>query len=162
MPTIFDFRMKRLDGPEQSLADYKGKVLLVVNVASECGNTPQYAGLEELYRRYHQEGLEILGFPANNFGRQEPGTDREIAEFCKDQYGVSFPMFSKISVKGKDIHPLYAQLTSQPKPVGGEVAWNFQKFVIDRQGNVADKFSPSTQPLDKAIVGRIEELLNRA
>ena len=159
MPSIYDFRMKRLDGPEQSLADYSGKVLLLVNVASECGNTPQYAGLQQLYRRYHDQGLDVLGFPANNFGSQEPGTDQEIAQFCKSEYGVTFPMFSKISVRGRDIHPLYVQLTSEPKPVGGDVTWNFQKFLLDRQGKVAAKFSPSTQPEDRALVAKIEELL---
>lgn len=159
---IYDFKMKRLVGPEQSLGDYKGKVLLLVNVASECGNTPQYAGLEELYQRYRSRGLEILGFPANNFGEQEPGSDQEIAEFCKNEYGVSFPLFSKISVKGRDIHPLYAELTAQPKPVGGDVTWNFQKFLVDRRGGVAAKFTPSTQPKDKALVSTIEDLLKQA
>ena len=157
----YDFEMKRLDGTKQSLAGYTGKVLMFVNVASFCGNTPQYTGLEELYQRYHAKGLEILGFPANNFGAQEPGTDKEIAEFCRTNYGVTFPLFSKISVKGRDIHPLYALLTSSPKPIGGDVTWNFQKFLVDRQGNVTAKFSPSTSPGDQSLVSEIEELLKQ-
>ncbi len=159
MPSIYEFTMKRLEGPEQPLADYKGKVLLLVNVASFCGNTPQYEGLEQLYQRYHGKGFEVLGFPANNFGGQEPGTDREIAEFCKANYAVTFPLFSKISVKGKDIHSLYALLTSQPRPVGGDVTWNFQKFLVDRNGAIAAKFSPSTEPDDQALERKIEDLL---
>src|SRR5437016_3866001 len=117
--------MKRLDGSEQSLEDYQGKVLMLVNVASYCGNTPQYTGLEKLYEKYRDQGFEVLGFPANNFGRQEPGSDAEIAQFCDRNYGITFPMFSKISVKGEDIHPLYAEITSMPAPIGGEVRWNF-------------------------------------
>ncbi len=159
MSNILDRKMKRLNGVEQSLSDYKGKVLLLVNVASHCGNTPQYKGLQELHSRYQSKGLEVLGFPANNFGAQEPGTDQEIAQFCATNYSVNFPMFSKISVKGKDIHPLYAELTSEPEPVGGDVRWNFQKFLVDRSGKVAAKFSPSTPPNDKALVEKVEELL---
>ncbi len=159
MADILDRKMKRLNGAEQSLADYKGKVLLLVNVASECGNTPQYTGLQGLHTRYKAKGFEVLGFPANNFGAQEPGTDQEIAQFCSTTYGVTFPMFSKISVKGKDIHPLYAELTSQPEPVGGDVRWNFQKYLVDRGGKVVAKFSASTPPEDKALVAKVEELL---
>ena len=159
MPSIYDFKMKRLEGPEQSLGDYRGKVLLLVNVASYCGNTPQYRGLEQLYQCFRPLGLEVLGFPANNFGEQEPGTDKEIAEFCRTNYKVSFPLFSKISVKGKDMHPLYAELTTQPKPLGGEVTWNFQKFLVDRQGEVTEKFTPSTPPSDKALVEGVQRLL---
>ena len=159
--SIYEFKMKRLDGSEQSFADYRGKVLMFVNVASFCGNTPQYTGLEEIYKRYHAKGLEILGFPANNFGAQEPGTDKEIAEFCGTNYGVTFPLFSKISVKGRNIHPIYTVLTSSPKPIGGDVTWNFQKFLVDRQGNVTAKFNPSTSPGDKSLVSEIEELLKQ-
>lgn len=159
MPSIYDFTMKRLDGPEQPLADYRGKVLLLVNVASYCGNTPQYSGLERLYLRFRPKGFEVLGFPANNFGEQEPGTDKDIAEFCRTNYTVSFPLFSKISVRGRDMHPLYAEITTQPKPVGGEVTWNFQKFLVDRQGNVAAKFTPSTPPEGKELGEWIERLL---
>ena len=159
MPSVYDFTMKRIDGHAQSLSEYKGKVLLLVNVASYCGNTPQYAGLESLYQKYHGQGLEILAFPANNFGAQEPGTDKEIAEFCKSSYGVSFPLFSKIRVKGADKHPLYTLLTSADAPAGGEVTWNFQKFLIDRQGNPVLKVAASTSPQDKAVVAKVEGLL---
>ena len=118
---MLDFTMKRLDGTEQLLTDYRGKVLMMVNVASECGNTPQYADLQKLYAQYQPRGFEVLGFPANNFGAQEPGSDAEIARFCDVNYHVTFPMFSKISVKGNDVHPLYAEITSLPQPVGGPV-----------------------------------------
>jgi glutathione peroxidase len=151
--------MKRLDGSEQSLGDYRGKVLLLVNVASRCGLTPQYRGLQDLYTRYHAQGFEVLGFPANNFGAQEPGTDEQIQQFCDQNYGVSFPMFSKISVKGADMHPLYAELTSLPAPIGGEVQWNFQKYLVDRQGNVVAQFNPEVEPDDPSLVARIETLL---
>ena len=156
---MLEFTMKRLDGNEQSLEDFRGKVLLMVNVASYCGNTPQYRELQGLYTKYQAKGFEVLGFPANNFGAQEPGTDAEIAQFCERNYGVTFPMFSKISVKGGDIHPLYAALTSEPQPVGGPVTWNFQKYLVDRQGNVAAKFSPEMDPDDPRIVAKIEELI---
>ena len=151
--------MKRLDGSEEDLAIYKGKVLLMVNVASRCGLTPQYKGLQSLYDQYRGEGLEILGFPANNFMGQEPGTDEEISAFCELNYGVTFPLFSKISVKGEDIHPLYAELTSQPAPIGGEVLWNFQKYVVDREGKAVAMFGPQVTPNDPALVVEIEELL---
>ncbi|HEX2034166.1 MAG TPA: glutathione peroxidase [Chloroflexota bacterium] len=156
---MFDLTLKRLDGSAQSLADYRGKVLMLVNVASQCGLTPQYEGLQALYTRFRARGFEILGFPANNFAFEEPGTDEEIASFCKRSYGVSFPMFSKISVKGEDIHPLYAMLTSQPAPIGGVVSWNFQKYLVDRQGHVVAKFSPKTPPDDPALLARLEALL---
>jgi glutathione peroxidase len=156
---MLDLTMKRLDGSEQSLSDYRGKVLMLVNVASYCGNTPQYEGLQDLYERYRSRGFEVLGFPANNFGAQEPGTDAEIARFCETNYGVTFPMFSKISVKGADMHPLYAELTSQPAPVGGPVTWNFQKYLVDRDGNVVAKISPETDPDSPSVVTKLEELL---
>ena len=159
MADVLNFTMKRLDGKEQSLAEYRGKVLMLVNVASYCGNTPQYSGLQELYKRYHDKGFEVLGFPANNFGAQEPGTDKEIAQFCSTEYGVSFPMFSKISVKGSDIHPLYAQLTTNP--AGGAVTWNFQKFLVDRKGELVAKISPSTEPTDAGVIAKVEELLKQ-
>ena len=152
--------MKRLDGKEQSLTDYQGKVLLLVNVASECGLTPQYRGLQDLYTRYHDKGFEVLGFPANNFGAQEPGSDQQIAQFCEANYGVSFPMFSKISVKGADIHPLYAELTGMPAPIGGEVQWNFQKYLVDREGKVVARFDSATVPDDATLVGKVEELIS--
>jgi glutathione peroxidase len=151
--------MKRLDGSEQSLADYRGKVLLLVNVASRCGYTPQYRGLQDLYARYQGRGLEVLGFPANNFGAQEPGSDEQIRQFCDQNYGVTFPMFSKISVKGADKHPLYAELTSLPAPIGGEVQWNFQKYLVDREGNVVGRFDSDVEPDDPSLVSKIEAAL---
>ena len=159
---MLDFTMKRLDGSQESLTDYRGKVLMLVNVASRCGYTPQYSGLESLYQRFQGKGLEILGFPANNFGAQEPGTDTQIAEFCSTNYGVTFPMFSKISVKGGDIHPLYKEITSQPAPIGGEVGWNFQKYLVDRSGNVVEKFTSDVEPDDPRLVSRIEQLLTQS
>jgi len=156
---MLDFTMKRLDGSEQSLSSYKGNVLMLVNVASRCGLTPQYRGLQDLYKRFEGQKFEILGFPANNFGQQEPGTEQEIAQFCERNYGVTFPMFSKISVTGPDIHPLYADLTSRPAPVGGEVQWNFQKYLVNRDGEVVARFDPQTEPGDPALVKKIEELL---
>lgn len=156
---MLDLTMKRIDGSEQALSDYDGQVRLVVNVASKCGNTPQYEALEQLYEQYKDRGFTILAFPANNFGNQEPGTDEEIAEFCSTTYGVQFPLFSKISVTGDDQHPLYEYLTSQPEPVGGEVGWNFQKYLVDREGNVVRRFGPRKPPLDPDVTSAIEALL---
>ncbi len=156
---MLDYTMKRLDGSEEELSTYRGKVLMLVNVASRCGLTPQYAGLQALYDKYQGQGFEILGFPANNFMGQEPGTDEEIAEFCSLHYGVTFPVFSKISVKGDDIHPLYRDLTGMPEPIGGDVMWNFQKYLVDREGNVVEKIMPMTTPDDPAVGARIEALL---
>jgi glutathione peroxidase len=156
---VLDFKMKRLDGSEQDLADYRGQVLLLVNVASKCGLTPQYEGLEALYERYRDQGFAVLGFPANDFAGQEPGSDAEIAEFCRATYSVDFPMFSKITVKGDRQHPLYAKLTSQPEPIGGEVQWNFQKYLVNRDGEVVARFDPRTVPDDPELVATIEGLL---
>jgi glutathione peroxidase len=156
---MLDFTMKRLDGTEQALTDYKGKVVMMVNVASKCGLTPQYKGLQELYTKYQAQGFEILGFPANNFGAQEPGTEEEIGQFCEANYGVTFPLFSKISVLGDDIHPLYKSLTGLPDPIGGDVRWNFQKYLLNRDGNVVTKFGPRTTPEDPELVAKVEELL---
>ena len=156
---MLSFTMQRLDGGKQALSEYKGKVVMLVNTASQCGLTPQYAGLEALYAKYKDRGLVVLGFPANNFAAQEPGSDGQIAEFCRTAYGVQFPMFSKISVKGEDIHPLYKSLTALPAPLGGEVQWNFQKYLLDRRGSVVAKFSPQTKPEDPTLVARIEALL---
>ena len=156
---MLDTPIKRIDGTDATLADYKGNVLLLVNVASKCGLTPQYAALQALYEQYHDRGLEILGFPANNFMGQEPGTDDEIATFCDTNYHVTFPLFSKISVKGEDIHPLYRSITTQPEPIGGDIQWNFQKYLVDRSGNVAAKFLPMTTPDDPALVAQVEALL---
>jgi glutathione peroxidase len=154
------FTMTRIDGAPQPLSDYAGDVLLLVNVASRCGHTPQYEGLERLHERYRARGFAVLGFPANDFGGQEPGTDAEIAEFCRSTYGVSFPMFSKISVKEPGAHPLYRMLTALPEPVGGPVAWNFQKYLVDREGRVVARFEPATKPEDTALVAVLERLLD--
>jgi glutathione peroxidase len=159
--SVLDFTMKRLDGTEQKLGDYRGQVLLLVNVASKCGLTPQYDGLEALYEKYRARGFAVLGFPANDFAGQEPGSDGEIASFCRSTYGVQFPMFSKITVKGESRHPLYRKLTSLPAPLGGEVQWNFQKYLVDRRGEVVAKFDPRTAPGDPGLVAKIEELLGQ-
>ena len=152
---MLDYKMKRLDGSEQSLRDYQGQVLLLVNVASKCGLTPQYDGLEKLYAKYQGKGFSVLGFPANDFMGQEPGTDAEIGDFCRSTYGVDFPMFSKITVKGDGKNPLYQELTGMPAPIGGEVAWNFQKYLVDRKGGVVAKFDPRKAPDDPALVAQI-------
>ena len=157
--SVYDFELNRIDGRAESLSTYRGQVLLLVNVASKCGFTPQYEGLEALYDKYRDQGLVVLGFPANNFGAQEPGTNGEIAEFCRATWSVEFPMFEKISVKGEGQHPLYAFITSQPAPIGGEIEWNFQKFLVDRDGRLVERFSPRTKPLDPAVVSRVESLL---
>jgi glutathione peroxidase len=156
---VLDFTMKRIDGSEQSLSEYEGRVLLLVNVASKCGLTPQYEGLEKLYETKKDEGFAVLGFPANEFAGQEPGSDEQIADFCRSTYGVKFPMFSKIVVKGDGIHPLYEHLTSLPAPLGGEIEWNFQKFLVDREGQVVARFSPRTAPDDPELVAKIDALL---
>jgi glutathione peroxidase len=156
---VLSHTLDRIDGTPQALSDYRGQVLLLVNVASKCGNTPQYEGLEALYEEYRDRGFAVLGFPTNDFGGQEPGTDAEIAKFCRSTYGVRFPMFSKIQVKGEDAHPLYREITALPEPIGGPVRWNFQKYLVDRSGEVVARFSPRTQPDDPALVARIEELL---
>ena len=158
---VMSFTMERLEGGEEDLSAYQGKVVLIVNTASKCGLTPQYEGLQELYETYKDQGFVILGFPANNFMSQEPGSDEEIAQFCERNYGVTFPMFSKISVKGSDQHPLYAKLTSAPEPIGGDVKWNFQKYLVDPSGHVVAKFSPRTKPLNEQVTGKIEELLQQ-
>jgi glutathione peroxidase len=156
--TLYDFTMNDIDGKPINLGDYKGKVLLLVNTASLCGNTPQYTDLERVYEQYQNEGFEVLAFPANNFGQQEPGTDSEIKGFCLTKYSVSFPLFSKISVKGPDKHPLYQYLTEQ-SPFPGEVEWNFQKYLVDRSGRVVGRFHHRTKPLAPEIVNEIERVL---
>jgi glutathione peroxidase len=159
--SVLDFTLKRIDGSEQNLGDYRGQVLLLVNVASKCGLTPQYDGLEALYEKYRGKGFAVLGFPANDFAGQEPGSDGEIATFCRSTYGVEFPMFSKITVKGDGQHPLYRKLTSLPAPLGGEVQWNFQKYLVNRDGEVVAKFDPRTKPDDPGLVAKLEELLGQ-
>ena len=152
---IHEFTMKSIDGKPASLAAYKGKVVLAVNVASQCGFTPQYAGLEALYKQYKDKGLVIAGFPANNFGGQEPGTDDEIKTFCDRTYKVTFPIFSKISVKGADQAPLYQYLTQK----GGEVKWNFAKFLIGKDGRVIRKFDSGVEPSSEELTKAIEAAL---
>ena len=159
--SIYDFSLKNIDGKETSLADYRGKVVLVVNVASRCGFTPQYEGLEKVYLKYKDRGLVILGFPANNFGGQEPGSNEEIKSFCSLKYNVTFPMFTKISVKGDDIHPLYKYLTdkqSDPQ-FGGDVKWNFNKFLIGRDGKIIGRFEPAVKPESPEVAQAIEHAL---
>jgi glutathione peroxidase len=158
-PALYSFTMKTIDGKDKPLADYKGKVLMIVNVASKCGYTPQYKGLEELYEKFKDRGFMILGFPANNFLSQEPGTNEEIKTFCSVNYGVTFDMFSKIDVKGGDQHPLYHYLTEE-SPVPGAVKWNFQKYLVDRNGNVVEKYASGTKPTDNEVIGKIETLLS--
>ena len=156
---VLEHTMKRLDGRDEALEIYSGKVVLMVNVASKCGLTPQYKGLQSLYEQYQGEGLEILGFPANDFMGQEPGTEAEISEFCEINYGVTFPLFSKITVKGEEMHPLYQELTSLPDPIGGDVLWNFQKYLLNRDGEVVAKFGPRTEPQDPELIAQVESLL---
>jgi glutathione peroxidase len=161
MPTLHDFQAKNIFGEDTKLADYAGKVALVVNVASKCGLTPQYEGLEKLYEANQARGLEVLGFPCNQFAGQEPGTDAEVQEFCTLTYGVQFPLFSKIDVNGANRHPLYAWLTSvDAKPEGaGDIKWNFGKFLIGKDGAVVARFAPPTAPDDPALVAAIEKAL---
>ncbi len=159
--TVFDFTMKNIDGTDVPLSNFKGKVLLIVNVASKCGYTPQYAGLEALYKKYHDRGFEILGFPANNFLSQEPGTDDEIKQFCTTKYDITFPLFSKISVKGNDQHPLYRFLTSEETnpSFSGDIKWNFQKFLVGREGKVTARFDPGVKPLSEEMTTAVEKAL---
>ena len=181
MADIADIPLTRIDGSADKLANHKGKVLLVVNVASKCGLTPQYEGLEKLYNQYKDQGLEVLGFPANDFGAQEPGTDEEIVAFCSANFGVSFPMFTKADVTGAGKQPLYAALTAaKPEKQGPaaecrerlkgygmtptedpEVLWNFEKFLIGKDGQVAERFAPGTEPGDPVLVKAIEKELGK-
>lgn len=158
-----DFKMKSIGGKEVELSKYKGRVVLMVNVASRCGNTPQYKALQALYDKYKDQGLVILGFPANEFGKQEPGTDDEIQQFCTQNYNVTFDMFSKVVVKGEGICPLYQYLTSkETNPhAAGDISWNFEKFLIGRDGQVAARFSPRTQPDAQEVVDKIEAELKK-
>ncbi len=157
---IYNFTMKTIEGKDKPLVDYKGKVVMVVNTASFCGNTPQYKQLEDIYKKYKDKGFIIIGFPANNFGKQEPGSDSDIKLFCEKNYGVSFDMFSKISVKGDDIHPLYKYLTTETE-FKGDVEWNFAKFLVDKNGNVVARFKARMKPDDKEIVAKLEEALGQ-
>ncbi len=149
MTTLSDFSATTLTGQERSLSDYAGDVVLVVNTASKCGFTPQLEGLESLYEELKDEGFVVLGFPCNQFGGQEPGTEEEIGEFCQMNYGVTFPMFSKIDVNGDDAHPLFEWLKSEKKGLlGGRIKWNFTKFLVGRDGQVIDRYAPNTEPAD--------------
>lgn len=156
---VLGHEMNRIDGTPTKLSEYEGRVILMVNTASKCGLTPQYEALEKLYREKKDEGFVILGFPANNFGNQEPGSNTEIAEFCRENFEVSFPMFEKLSVKGEDQHPLYEQLAGQPKPVGAEPEWNFAKFLVNRDGDVVARFPSRTKPTDEKFVEAIDALI---
>jgi glutathione peroxidase len=179
MTTIQDIPLTTIDGTPTTLDAYKGDVLLIVNVASQCGLTPQYEALERVYEQHREKGFAVLGFPANNFGAQEPGTDAEIAEFCTTKFSVEFPMFSKISVVGEDQHPLYTALTTAAPRAEGEpdtfrerlrgfgmtpnedpdVLWNFEKFLVDREGNVVNRFAPTVTPDDPLVTSAIEATL---
>jgi len=159
MAGIYDFSVKDIHGKNVKLAKYKGKALLIVNTASKCGFTPQYKGLEALYEKMHGKGLEILGFPCNQFGAQEPGSEDEIESFCEINYGVTFPLFAKIDVNGKNAAPLYQHLkAAKPGWVGSEaIKWNFTKFLVDRDGNVVERYAPTAEP--EGLTGDIEKLL---
>ncbi len=179
---LFSIPVKKIDGSETTLGEFAGKTLLLVNVASKCGLTPQYEGLEKLYENYRDKGFEVLGFPANNFLAQEPGTEEEIQEFCSTSYNVQFPLFSKISVKGDDQHPLYKELTAerpsadiengdtfetklqgfgQKRENAGDILWNFEKFLIAKDGSVAARIAPDVTADDERLVQRVEEELGR-
>ena len=161
--SIYDFKMKSIDGDQVSLSSYKGKVVLLVNVASKCGFTPQYAGLEKVYEKYKDRGFVIVGVPANNFAQQEPGTNEEIKTFCSRKYNVTFPMMSKVSVLGEDKTPLYVFLTDKsanPK-VGGDIKWNFTKFLFDREGRPVARFEPAVTPDSPEVTAAIEGALGK-
>lgn len=160
--SVYNFKVESIDGGKINFADYKGKKILIVNTASQCGNTPQYADLEKLYKKY-QGKLVIIGFPANNFHQQEPGSNKEIQEFCTKKYAVTFPMAAKISVKGDDIHPLYKWLLAESKVKHmqpEEVTWNFQKYLLDEKGKLVAVFSPKTQPMSEEVIAAIEKRYN--
>ena len=163
MNTVYDCAVKQIDGTSTNLAGYKGRVLLIVNVASKCGFTGQYAGLQKLYETYKDRGLVVLGFPANDFLGQEPGTNEEIAQFCSLKYHVTFPMFEKITVKGRDMHPLYQCLTDKATnpQFGGAITWNFNKFLIGRDGRIVARFGSRTKPDDQDLIKAIEDGLQQ-
>ena len=156
--TLYDFKMQTIDGTERSLADFRGKTVLVVNTASRCGFTPQYESLEALYQQYKARGFEILAFPANDFMGQEPGTNAEIKTFCSEKFHTSFPLFAKITVKGKQMAPLYKWLTKDSE-FPGDIPWNFTKFVVGPNGHVVARFTPNTDPRNEAVVAALEKLL---
>jgi glutathione peroxidase len=159
---IYSFTLPSIDGQPMPLADFKGKVILVVNVASRCGFTPQYTGLEALYKKYKDQGFVILGFPANNFGGQEPGTNQEIKTFCSTKYSVTFPIYSKVSVKGDDQTPLYQYLTKEADPThSGDIKWNFTKFLVDRNGHVVQRFESAVTPESQDVTSAVEKALKQ-
>lgn len=157
---LLDFTMKTIDGVEKPLSAYRGQVLLIVNTASECGYTPQYESLQKLYETYHDSGFRILAFPSNDFGGQEPGPDAVIKKFCTTNYKITFDLFSKITVKGKNIHPLYAFITRAPG-VAGDVKWNFQKYLVDRSGTIVSKFMSEVDPMSDVVRANVDSLLSR-
>ena len=159
--TIFDTPIQRLSGEDATLDEHAGRALLIVNVASKCGLTPQYAGLEELHERLADRGFSVLGFPCNQFGGQEPGTSEEIAEFCSATYGVTFPMYEKVDVNGSDRHPIYQQLTLVPDAKGeaGDILWNFEKFLVAPSGEIVGRFRPQTTPEDPELLAAIDKVL---
>lgn len=157
MVTISDIVVKTIDAQDTSLSSYTGKVLLIVNVASFCGYTSQYRGLQQLYQTYHDKGLEVLGFPCNDFGAQEPGSNQEIQQFCDRNYGVTFPLFDKVHAKGTQQHPLYARLIQTPP--AGDVAWNFEKFLVNKQGEVVARYKSAVSPDSPDLIGAIEREL---
>jgi glutathione peroxidase len=156
---LYDVPLKDIDGKDTSLKDYAGKVLLVVNVASRCGNTPQYAGLETLQQKYKDKGFTVLGFPCNDFGAQEPGSNTQIKEFCSKTYDVTFPMFDKLHVKGPEQHPLYKELSGKQAPFPGDVKWNFGKFLVGRDGKIIKRFEPGVKPESPQVTQAIETAL---
>lgn len=158
---IYEIPLKNIDGKETSLEPYKGKVLLVVNVASKCGLTPQYTALESLYEKYKDQGLVVLGFPCNQFAGQEPGTDQEIKQFCSTKYSVSFPLFDKIEVNGANRHPLYVALAGKDSPYPGDIKWNFNKFLVGRDGKILQRFEPRTTPDSPEVIKAVEAALKR-
>ncbi len=158
--SVYEFKVKNIEGKDVDLSEYKGKVLLIVNVASKCGATKQYDPLQALYAKYEDKGLVVLGFPANNFGGQEPGTEKEIAEFCSTKYSVEFPMFSKVSVKGDDKAPLFGYLTGAENPdKQGDIGWNFEKFLIGKDGKLIRRFATKVDPSDADLVAAVEAAL---
>ncbi len=160
--SIYDFTVETISHELVSLKDYSGKVLLIVNTASECGYTPQYEGLQYLHENYKDQGLVVMGFPANNFGSQEPGNNQQIDNFCRLNFGVQFPMFSKVSVNGSDQHPLFAFLTQEQNgSFTGDINWNFEKFLISRSGNLTHRFRSGTDPVSEEILSVIEESLGK-
>lgn len=156
---IYDLKVRTMEGGEKNLSDYKDKVLLIVNVASRCGYTTQYEGLEKIYQKYKDKGFEVLAFPCNDFGGQEPGTNDEIRTFCESKYNVTFALFDKLKVLGEDKSPLYARLTENSDP-SGDIEWNFEKFIIDKSGNIVSRFRSRTKPESEEVTKKIETLLN--